>query len=81
MTSGDRRRKNKKAPKTRGKFGFSVPAAGAMVGLGRNASYEAAKNGEIPTIPFGRLLVVPRIPWLRKLGVVVAQKTAIEAAE
>jgi hypothetical protein len=36
--------------------------------LSRNASYEAAKRGEIPTIAFGSRLIVPRIPWLRKLG-------------
>jgi hypothetical protein len=40
-----------------------------MIGLGRNASYEAAKTGEIPTIKIGGLKIVPRIPWLRKLGV------------
>jgi hypothetical protein len=55
--------------RSRGEFGFSVPEAGAMIGLGRNASYEAAKAGQIPTIAFGSLKIVPRIPWLRKLGV------------
>jgi hypothetical protein len=56
-------------PSERGTLAFSVPQAGAMVGLSRNASYEAAKRGEIPTIPFGSRLIVPRVPWLQKLGV------------
>ncbi len=58
-----------KPPRPRGEFGLSVPEAGAMIGLGRNASYEAAKTGEIPTIEMGHLKIVPRLPWLRKLGV------------
>ena len=40
-----------------------------MIGLGRDASYQAAKVGQIPTIEFGGLKIVPRIPWLKKLGV------------
>jgi hypothetical protein len=56
-------------PSERGTLAFSVPQAGAMVGLSRNASYEAAKRGEIPTIPFGSRLIVPRVPWLQKLGI------------
>ena len=39
-----------------------------MIGLGRNASYEAAKRGEIPTLEFGALKIVPRIPWLKQIG-------------
>jgi hypothetical protein len=46
---------------------LEVPEAGAMVGLTRNASYAAAKRGDIPTIRFGRLLKVPRAAWLLKL--------------
>jgi hypothetical protein len=38
---------------------LDVPEAGAKLGLGRNASYAAAKRGEIPTIRIGRLLRVP----------------------
>ena len=37
-----------------------VPEAGRVYfDLGRNASYEAARRGEIPTIRIGRLLRVP----------------------
>ncbi len=64
----------KKAQKKRGKFGFTVPEAGAMVGLGRNASYEAARKGQIPVLEFGSLKIVPRIPWLRKLGLESEEK-------
>jgi hypothetical protein len=53
----------------RGPLGFSIPEAGAMIGLGRDASYDAAKKGQIPTIEMGQQKIVPRIPWLRKLGV------------
>jgi ribosomal protein S14 len=38
----------------------SIPEAGARYfGLGRNASYEAAARGEIPTVKVGKLMRVP----------------------
>ena len=40
-------------PRARGPLGFSVVEAGAMIGLGRDASYEAARKGQIPTIDMG----------------------------
>ena len=39
---------------------LEVPEAGAKLGLGRNASYAAAKRGDIPTIKIGRLFESPR---------------------
>jgi hypothetical protein len=39
---------------------YDVPEAGAMLGLARNASYFAAKRGDIPTMRIGRLLRVPK---------------------
>jgi hypothetical protein len=37
-------------------FTMSVPAAGKRyLGLGRNASYEAAKRGDLPVVEVGRL--------------------------
>ena len=37
-------------------FTMSIPAAGKRyLGLGRNASYEAAKRGDLPIIEVGRL--------------------------
>jgi excisionase family DNA binding protein len=46
---------------------ISVPEAGRWLGLGRNASYEAARRGDIPTIKIGRLLRVPLVALERKL--------------
>ncbi len=37
----------------------SVPKAGALLGLGRYASYEAAKAGDLPMIRIGRRMLVP----------------------
>ena len=37
----------------------SVPIAGSSIGLGRSASYEAAKRGDIPTVRIGGRLLVP----------------------
>jgi hypothetical protein len=53
----------------RGPHGLSVPEAGAMIGLGRNASYEAAKDGRIPVLKIGSLKIVKRAEWLRLIGV------------
>jgi excisionase family DNA binding protein len=47
---------------------LSVPEAGRWLGIGRNASYEAARRGEIPTIRIGRLLRVPVVALERKLS-------------
>jgi hypothetical protein len=48
---------------------MSVPAAGKLYyDLGRNASYEAAKRGEIPVIKVGARLRVPVIAMERKLA-------------
>jgi excisionase family DNA binding protein len=46
---------------------YDVPEAGAKLGLSRNASYEAAARGEIPTIRIGRLLKVPKVAFDRML--------------
>jgi hypothetical protein len=47
---------------------LTVPEAGKLYfDLGRNASYEAARRGDIPTIKIGRLLRVPVVAMERKL--------------
>jgi hypothetical protein len=47
---------------------LTVPEAGRVYfDLGRNASYEAARRGDIPTIRIGRLLRVPVVAMERKL--------------
>lgn len=41
---------------------YTVPEAGALLGLNRNASYDAAKCGDIPTVRFGKKrLRVPKL--------------------
>lgn len=46
---------------------YDVPEAGALLGLSRNAAYEAAKRGDIPTVKIGKLLKVPKIAFDRML--------------
>jgi hypothetical protein len=46
----------------------TIPKAGAMADLSRNASYGAAARGEMPTIRFGRRLRVPVKAWLKILN-------------
>lgn len=47
---------------------LSVPRAGALLGLGRSASYSAARRGDLPTIKIGRRVVVPRARLAELLG-------------
>jgi hypothetical protein len=47
---------------------LSIPAAGAMAGIAKNASYNAARRGEIPTIKLGGKLRVPAAKWKRILS-------------
>lgn len=44
----------------------SVPEAGRALKLSRNASYQAASRGEIPTLQMGRMKRVPTA-WLRRV--------------
>jgi hypothetical protein len=47
---------------------LTVPEAGRIYfGLSRNASYEAARRGDLPVIRVGRLLRVPVVQMERKL--------------
>jgi len=62
-------RKRARMPKSRGEYGFSVPEAGAMIGLSVNSSYAAAKKQQIPNVEMNGLRIVPRAIWLRMLGV------------
>jgi hypothetical protein len=43
------------------------PEAGEMLGLNRNATYAAAKRGDIPTIRIGKLIKVPKVAFERML--------------
>jgi excisionase family DNA binding protein len=39
---------------------YNVQEAGTLLGLTKNAAYEAAKRGDFPTIKIGRLIRVPK---------------------
>jgi excisionase family DNA binding protein len=47
---------------------ISVPQAGEVLGLGRDASYAAAERGEIPVLRVGRAMRVPAPRLLAMLG-------------
>jgi excisionase family DNA binding protein len=56
------------ASRSSGRLVYTVPEAGQLLGLGRNAAYEAARRGDIPTIRMGRLLRVPKGPFHKLVG-------------
>ena len=43
------------------KFTLTVDEAGKLLGIGRNAAYEAVRTGAIPSIRIGKRLLVPRM--------------------
>lgn len=51
-----------------GRLTVSVPEAGRLLGIGRDASYAAAARGEIPSLRLGRRVVVPVPRLLELLG-------------
>ena len=54
---------------------YTVPEAGRLLGLGRNAAYDAAKRGDIPTLRIGRLLLVPKGLFHKLVGAEVLRPT------
>jgi excisionase family DNA binding protein len=54
---------------------YDVPEAGALLGLSKNASYEAAKRGDFPTIKLGRLIRVPKAALHRLLDIPTKEPT------
>jgi hypothetical protein len=51
-----------------GRLTVSVPEAGRMLGIGRDAAYAAAARGQIPTLRLGRTLRVSVPKLLALLG-------------
>ena len=49
-----------------GRLAISIPEAGALIGISKNSAYEAAQRGQLPTVRFGRRLLVP-LPALCKM--------------
>jgi excisionase family DNA binding protein len=54
---------------------YSIPQAGKLLGLSRNTAYEAARRGELPTIRFGRKILVPKAALQRLLDGAVPKGT------
>jgi hypothetical protein len=48
---------------------LQVPKAGAVLGLSRSASYEAAKRGDIETFRIGKSLKAPTASLRKKLQI------------
>jgi excisionase family DNA binding protein len=46
---------------------LTILEAANALGIGRNAAYEAARRGEIPTIRIGKRLLVPLVALERML--------------
>ena len=42
------------------KLTFTVEEAGQLLGISRALAYEMARTGKLPTLRFGKRLVVPR---------------------
>lgn len=40
---------------------YCIEEAAKLLGISRNACYEAAKTGEVPTVRIGKRLLVPKI--------------------
>ena len=45
----------------------TIPEAAKLLGISRGLAYEKAKTGELPTLRFGRRLVVPKVALSRML--------------
>ncbi len=46
---------------------YGVQEAAKILGIGRNAAYEAARRGDIPTIRIGGRILVPKAALERML--------------
>lgn len=53
-----------------GRATITVPEAGEVLGIGRDAAYAAAKKGDLPTLRLGRRLLVPVPALLAMVGAV-----------
>ena len=53
---------------------ISVEHAAKLLGVSRSAAYRAAASGQLPTITFGRRLLVPTPRLLEMLGLPVEEQ-------
>ena len=58
------------------KLTISVPVAGKVLGLSRDAAYDAARSGDLPTLRFGRRVVVPTSKLREMLGLPLSGQIA-----
>ena len=58
---------------------LTIPEVAALLGISRNAAYEAARSGELAGVPVirvgARRLVVPRRPLEQLLGISPAENS------
>ena len=47
---------------------YQIAEVAAMLGLSRNAAYQAVQRGEIPAIRIGKRLLVPKASLFKLLG-------------
>ena len=47
---------------------LSIIQCAQQLGIGKTAAYEAARRGEIPTLRFGKRIVVPKAAFERYLA-------------
>lgn len=52
----------------RGRATITIPEAAQVLGIGRNAAYAAAADGQIPVLYIGRRRLVPVGKFLELLG-------------
>ncbi len=58
---------------------LSVPDAGAILGIGRSAAYEAVRLGTVPSLRIGRRVRVPTAALCRMVGIAVDPSDATES--
>jgi hypothetical protein len=66
--TGDQMKAKSEFFETQEPLTYSIPFAGLLAGIGKNASYAAARRGEIPTIKLGGKHRVPGAKWRRMLA-------------
>lgn len=47
---------------------LTIPEAAKLLGIGRANCYECVRQGSIPSLRFGRRIVIPRAALMRKLA-------------
>lgn len=71
----------KRRTRGQGPFAYTVPVAGAMIGLSRSASYRAVHLKQIPAVEINGGWIVPKLRWDAMLGIGPAQQSDPQASE